>query len=292
MRVEKQALGKGLGALLGAGGMGAGAAYEVEHLPAAVITSNPYQPRQTFDDETLQELASSIREHGVLQPIVVRRGDESYEVVAGERRLRAARLAGLERIPVIIRECTNEEALALALIENLQREEISPLEAARAYRRLNREFGLTQDDIAERVGKSRSAIANALRLLQLDPAVQARLEAGEISEGHARTLVALESPDRQREVCEELVQRRASVREAERLVREATRPEAPSPAPKPRTVADPNLAEVESSLRARLGTRVAISRGRSHGTITLEFYGDEDLERLVGLLLADALGTA
>jgi ParB family chromosome partitioning protein len=291
MRVEKQALGKGLGALLGPGGTGPGAAYEVDHLPAAVITPNPYQPRQSFDDDGLQELASSIREHGVLQPIVVRRGGESYEVVAGERRLRAARLAGLERVPVIIRDCTNEEALALALIENLQREEISPLEAARAYRRLNREFGLTQDEIAERVGKSRSAVANALRLLHLDPEVQARLESGQISEGHARTLVVLESPARQREVCEQLVQRGASVREAERLVREATRPEASRPAPKPRRPADPNLAEVEASLRARLGTRVAISRGQAHGTITIEFYGDEDLERLASLLLGESHGT-
>jgi ParB family transcriptional regulator, chromosome partitioning protein len=269
--------------------MGPGAGYEVENLPAAVIMPNPYQPRQSFGEEGLQELASSIREHGVLQPIVVRRGGEAYEVVAGERRLRAARMAGLERVPVIIRECTNEEALALALIENLQREEISPLEAARAYRRLNREFGLTQDEIAERVGKSRSAIANALRLLQLDPAVQARLEAGEITEGHARTLVTLESPERQREVCEQLVQRRATVREAERLVRDAARPAAPAAAPKTRTSADPNVAEVESSLRSHLGTRVAISRGRAHGTITIEFYGDEDLERIVGLLLGNTL---
>src|SRR5436190_64679 len=189
MRVEKQALGKGLGALLGPGGTGPDAAYEVDHLPAAVITPNPYQPRQSFDDEGLQELASSIREHGVLQPIVVRRG----------------------------------------------------------------------------------GAANALRLPHLDPEVRARLESGQISEGHARTLVVLESPARQRELCEQLVQRGASVREAERLVREATRPEASRPAPKPRRPADPNLAEVEASLRARLGTRVAISRGQAHGTITIEF---------------------
>jgi ParB family chromosome partitioning protein len=186
------------------------------------IAPNPYQPRQSFDDASLHELAHSIREHGMLQPIVVRRGGQAYELVAGERRLRAARLAGLERVPVVVRACTNEEALAIALIENLQREEISPLEAARAYRRLQQEFGLTQEEIAERVNKSRSAVANALRLLQLDSVVQSRLEAGEISEGHARTLLALETPERQREVCDQLVREQASVRDAERIVREAT----------------------------------------------------------------------
>jgi ParB family chromosome partitioning protein len=302
--MERRGLGKGLGALLGPVGTPEAETYEVEQLPLSWIAPNPYQPRQSFDDASLQELADSIREHGMLQPIVVRRGGQAYQLVAGERRLRAARLAGLERVPAVVRECTNEQALAIALIENLQREEISPLEAARAYRRLQQEFGLTQEEIAARVNKSRSAVANSLRLLQLDPVVQSRLEAGEISEGHARTLLALETPERQRELCDQLVREQASVRDAERLVREATRSATKDQGPTTndqrstgtaigdrrsaigRTATlDPNLAEVEAALRAHLGTRVAINRGRAHGTITIEFYGDEDLERVVSLLL-------
>lgn len=309
--MKKQGLGRGASTLLGVNESGARDAVEVELLPAERIVANPCQPRRAFDDETLRELADSIRDHGMLQPIVVRRGRDAYEVIAGERRLRAARLAGLKRVPAIIRDCTDDEALAVALIENLQREDLSPLEAAGAYRRLQEEFGLTQEEIAARVGKSRSAVANALRLLQLDPQVQERLKTGAITEGHARALLSLENPERQREVCEQLIRERASVRDAERWVRETRTPlpdaeseatgrrgpasppgvgEEPSGArpARRRPALDPNLAEVEAALRAHFGTRVTITRGRSRGTIALEFYSDEDLDRLARLMLGES----
>jgi ParB family chromosome partitioning protein len=290
---ERQALGRGLSALLGVADAGSGTAAEVEQIPAAMIEANPYQPRRAFDDESMRELTESIRAHGLLQPIVVRRGGESYQIIAGERRLRAARLAGLERVPALVRECSDDQALALALIENLQREELSPMEAAHAYRRLQEEFGLKQEEIASRVGKSRSAVANVLRLLHLDPEVQARLDSGAITEGHARALLTVEDPAAQRRLCDRLIDERASVRDAERMVREVLPPPSPLPPENPRGEggkggvgrADPHLSEVEAALRAYLGTRVTIARGRSRGTIVVEFYGDEDLTRLAALLL-------
>src|SRR5438874_28267 len=204
-------LGRGLGALIGEQDAMRPREAVVE-IPVEEIRSNRYQPRQSMDDAALHELAESIREHGVLQPVVVRRVDRGYELVAGERRFRASQLAGLGRVPACVRDYTDEQALEVALVENLQREDISPLEAARAYKRLAEEFGLTQEQIATKVGKSRSTIANTMRLLQLSPAEQRSLEKGEITEGHARALLASE-PGRRRAMLGEIVAGKTSVRE-------------------------------------------------------------------------------
>jgi len=256
----------------------------VVEIPIAEIQPNRYQPRQSMGDAALHELAESIREHGVLQPIWVRRAESGYELVAGERRLRAAQLAGLTRVPACVRDYSDEQALELALVENVQREDISALEAARAYQRLSEEFGLTQEQIAAKVGKSRSTVANTIRLLQLSPREQRRLEAGEITEGHARALLA-SPPDQRERMLDEILQGGTSVREAEQMARSGRGTEA---AVSERTAkagaADANLAAVEARLRERFGTRVLIQRRGAKGAISLEFYSEEDLERLVRLM--------
>jgi ParB family transcriptional regulator, chromosome partitioning protein len=277
-------LGRGLGALIGEQDAMRPREAVVE-IPPEEIRANRYQPRQSMDDAALHELAESIREHGVLQPIVVRRADHGYELVAGERRFRAAQLAGLARVPACVRDYSDEQALEVALVENLQREDINGLEAARAYRLLSTEFGLTQEQIAVKVGKSRSTVANTLRLLQLSPTEQRSLEKGEITEGHARALLASE-PTRRKALLTDIIGGKSSVREAEQMARGervvASAPEGP-PAPRAGS-ADANVAAVEARLRELLGTRVSIRRRGSRGAIQVEFYSDEDLDRLVGLL--------
>ena len=283
--MEKKGLGKGLGALI----PGAG---REERLPVEIpidqITFNPFQPRKSHDDEKFQELLRSVRLHGILQPVVVRTTrDGGYELVAGERRLRAASEAGLTRIPAIVRQFTNEQSLEVALIENLQREDIGPLEAAGAYRRLIDDFGLTQDDVAFRIGKSRSSIANTLRLLNLPQKIQQSLASGEISEGHARALLSVADPSRQETIWRRVVDDQLTVRETERLCREAADSVSRETSP-PHTPAaaerDPNLLEIEEQLRRLFGTRVVITIGRDRGRIEIEFYNEDDLTRIVGLL--------
>jgi ParB family chromosome partitioning protein len=256
----------------------------VVEIPIEEIRPNRYQPRQSMDDTALHELAESIREHGVLQPIVVRRAEGGYELIAGERRYRAAQLAGLVRVPACLRDYSDEQALEVALVENLQREDINALEAARAYRRLSEEFGLTQEQIATKVGKSRSAVANTMRLLQLSPRAQRSLESGDISEGHARALLA-SAPEQRESMLEEVLRGRTSVREAEQMARvargaDASVVERPARAAK----ADANLTAVETWLRERLGTRVQIQRRGGKGAIHIEFYSEDDLERLLRLI--------
>jgi len=253
------------------------------------IRLNPNQPRKSFDDHKLDELAESIRQNGILQPVLVRPVDgESFELVAGERRFRAAVQAGLRSIPAVSRVLNDRETLELALVENLQREDISPLECAEAYRRLLDEFGLTQDQVAERVGKSRSAVANTLRLLNLPLPIMESLERDEITEGHARALLSITDPDLQLDAWERIVKQGLSVREAERL----SRVSGPSRMSKTGGVSretrhrrpDPNLADVEEKLRRYLGTKVSISRRGDKGSIDIEFYDDEDLMRIIDLL--------
>jgi ParB family transcriptional regulator, chromosome partitioning protein len=282
-------LGRGLGALIGEQDAMRPRETVVE-VPLEEIRPNRYQPRQSMDDTALHELAESIREHGVLQPVVVRRAGAAYELIAGERRFRAAQLAGLSRVPACVRDYSDQQALEIALVENLQREDIGPLEAARAYVRLRDEFGLTQEQIASRVGKSRSAVTNAMRLLQLPPRVQRSLESGEISEGHARALMQVE-PARREAVLERVVRAGASVRETEEMARGAAAPPAPvsqevvsgTMAPRPR-LTDANLQAVEAKMRQVLGTKVQIRSRGGKGAITIEFYSDLDLERLLGLM--------
>jgi ParB family chromosome partitioning protein len=263
---------------------------DVVEVPIDIVTPNPFQPRREFDEVALEELAASIRRHGVLQPVVVRAVGDGYQLVAGERRLRAARAAGLDRIPARVSVYSDAQMLEVALVENLQREDISALEAAEAYHQLSDRFGLTQEQISRRVGKSRSAVANTMRLMSLPPFIQQSLRAAEITEGHARALLSVGDREQQKKLWERVVLAGASVREAEQLARE---PQTSPPAAPPRGTAtprtDPNLLAIEAALRQALGTRVALTAGKRGGTLTIEYYGNEDLERIVGLILGSEL---
>jgi ParB family chromosome partitioning protein len=287
----RRALGRGLEALIptrpaavavdaAAPGAPAGTPLEVE---IERIRPNRLQPRQRFDAEKLQELAASMRENGVLQPLLVSPRGDGFELVAGERRLRAAKLAGLGRVPVVVRDVDGPESLKLSILENVQREDLNPIEEADGYRRLLDEFGMTQQEIAARLGKSRSAVANALRLLQLPPDVQERVQAGELTAGHARALLAAATLEEQRELAALVRERGLTVREAEHLAQR-------TPAAKPRRTAaarlgaaNPALQELERRLEARFGTRVRIQARRDDGgagRIEIEYYSPADLERI------------
>ncbi len=246
------------------------------------IRANRYQPREFFDATTLEELATSIRENGVLQPLLVcPRGDE-FELIAGERRWRAARLAGLQRVPVIVRDVDAREALKLALLENVQREDLNPIEEARGYRRLIDEFSMTQQDLAERLGKTRSTVANTLRLLQLPPDLQARMQHGELSPGHARALLGAASLQEQQELASLVRERGLTVRDAEAMVQDR-RGTPPRRKPAARVAANPALQELERRLEQRLGTRVHIHTRKADGTsgrIEIEYYSAPELERI------------
>ncbi len=276
---RRRGLGRGLGALLpGAGSLERERTNEV---PLALLTPNPFQPRQITDTQELAGLADSIRKHGVLQPIIVRPVRGGYEVVAGERRWRAAEAAGLTSVPAVVRELTDREALELALVENLQRADLNPIERARAYRRLVEEFHLTQEQVAERVGKSQPSVANALRLLHLPPQIQASLEAGRLSEGHARALMAIGDEARLLKLWERVERRGLSVRETETLSRGIISREIN---PKG-TAEDPQLRAVGQDLSRRYGTKVSVVGSRKRGVLTFAYYSEEDLQRLLDLLL-------
>jgi len=277
---RRRGLGKGLGALIpGAEAVGQERPAEVA---LAHLRANPFQPRQAMDAQELSGLVESIRRHGVLQPIVVRPSVGGYEVVAGERRWRAAEAAGLSSIPAIVRSLTDQEALELALVENLQREDLNPIERARAYRRLMQEFGLTQEQIAERVGKSQPSVANALRLLHLPPQIQSSLEAGRITEGHARALLAVTTEAVLLRLWERIERRGLSVRETEALVRRSISREIQARS----HTKDPQLRILEQDLSRRYGTKVVVDGSRRKGRLAFEFYSEEDLQRLLDLLLA------
>jgi len=275
----RKALGKGLEALFPVPTHGAPAPTSV---PLREIVPNPEQPRRHFDEDALDALADSLRRHGLLQPLVVRRIEGRYELIAGERRLRAAARAGLEEVPVIVREAAPGERLELALIENVQRENLTPLEEAEAYRHLMEHFGLTHEAVAERVAKSRPAITNALRLLALPDAVKAQLESGELTAGHARAVLSIEGADAQVEFAREIVRRRLSKSEAEGLA--AARRSRPSHRKTKASAADLELRAVAEELTRGLGTRVRIVRAARGGRVEIEFYSDAELGRLVDRL--------
>jgi len=259
----------------------------VREVPVKEIRPNSFQPRRVFDEEKLAELAESVRAHGVLQPVVVRAVIGGFELVAGERRWRAAQLAGLERVPVVVRELSDAEMMEIALIENLQREDLNPLEEATAYQRLLQEFGLTQEELARRLGKSRSHIANIIRLLNLPAGVQEYVSRGTISMGHARALLALEDAELQNQVCRQVVTKNLSVRETENLIRSLLTRKKQQKKKKPAAL-DPWMVEVETNLKHALATQVRIKPGRRGGRIEIEYYSTEDLERLTGLLAREA----
>ncbi len=281
--VEKRpALGRGLSALIPDSPREAPAAPDRGlEVDIDQLRPNRVQPRTTMDEDKIEELARSIRSNGIIQPIVVRRMDsDGYEIIAGERRWRASQRAGLLKVPVVVREIPDDRLLAVALIENIQREDLNPIEEAAAYRRLADEYHLTQEQIAEAVGKERSSIANLLRLLRLPQEVRASVSSGALSMGHARALLALPDEAAQLRVGRDVVARSLSVRETEALVRKAAQPAAaPAAAEK-----DVHTRAAEERLRFALGTRVAIQRRRKGGTIEIEFTSEDELNRLFEFL--------
>ena len=296
--MEKRGLGRGLSALIpeiADDETTGGAAAEIA---ISQIAPNPYQPRVYFDPEKMAELVSSVREHGVLQPILVRPlGQDRYELIAGERRFRAAQTVGLLTIPALAREMSSKEQLEVAVVENLQREDIGPIEAARAYRRLMDEFVMTQETVSARVGKSRSSIANTLRLLSLPEEAQDSVERGEISEGHARALLAAESDEAILHGLKIVIKKRLSVRDAEKLAKALRAKANGNSSSGPKTAAnsadferrapiDPNETDVADRLRQALGTKVSLRRyPGGGGKIEIEFFSAPELERVVDLLI-------
>lgn len=281
---KKSVLGRGLGALIPG-------INDSEEKPSEskdyficdidLIRSNPYQPRITFNEEELRELSDSISEIGVLQPLLVREADEGYELIAGERRLRASKMAGLGSVPVVVKSATNREMLEISIIENIQRANLNPMEESDSYHRLMADFGLTQNEAAERVGKSRSAVANFLRLRNLPDQVKDAIKDDTVSMGHARALLGLDNHSQQLSAFSEIVTRSLSVRQTEAMVKKMKAVKEEKQAPKPADATWVN--EIADSLSKRFGTKVQIKRKGNRGVVTIEFYNSDDLDRLVGL---------
>jgi ParB family chromosome partitioning protein len=285
--MAKRALGKGIGALIGETEDGRRLAAAAVEVPISSLAPNPSQPRHSFRASSLAELADSIRRRGVLQPVLVEdAGGGRYLIVAGERRVRAARLAGLDRVPVIVRSFSPEERLEIALIENLQREDLTPIEEARAYRQLMEARSLTQDQVAARVGRDRTTVTNSLRLLKLPEKIQAAVDRGDLSAGHARALLAVPGPEDQLLLFGRVLERGLSVRETERAAAALAQGRRGGAGRKRRAagVRDPNAREVEERLMERFGTKVQIRGGPSRGRIEIAYFSADDLERVLELL--------
>ncbi len=282
---KKSGLGRGLDALI-PGEESLQPVSQGNVVPVGSISPNPRQPRSYFDPVEMDELAASIREHGVLQPLIVTYGSNpgEYTLIAGERRLLAAKQAGLEKVPVIVREASDEQLVELALIENVQRADLNPLEAAEAFRQLSEEFHLSHEEIAARVGKSRVAVTNTLRLLKLSEKVQKSLVEDLITEGHARALLALPSTQAQDAALHTILSQGLTVRQAEELVRKLTGTK-PPPAAKP--AAPPEISALEDRLRSRLGTKVNLSQRGKGGTLTIHYYSDEELNSIIDRIMGE-----
>src|SRR4051812_32115648 len=259
---------------------------KIRQVSLTSIVPSPLQPRKEFDRAALTELVESIRQHGIIQPLVVRSVAGKHELIAGERRWRAAQEAGLGHVPIIVRTATDLEVLELSLIENLQRADLNPIEEAQAYARLANEFGMRQEDIAQKVGRSRAAVANSMRLLDLHQQVQTWLTQGLLSVGHAKVLLALKEPDEQRAVAETILRRSATVRATERLV--ARQLGGTRPRPRRQTAANATtsatIEDLQNRLQEHLGTRVLVHHGDKRGRIEIEYYGNDDLQRVLGAL--------
>lgn len=283
MADRKRGLGRGLESLIpGMSGNNESASTQLADIDA--LEPNPHQPRSRWSDEDLDSLAESIREHGIIQPIIVTRGNGNvpYQIIAGERRWRAARRAGLTAVPILLRESTGSQALEIALVENVQRADLNPIEEALAYRQLADEFNLTQADIASRVGKSRPAITNTLRLLDAPLDVQDAVINDRISAGHARALLSISDPDRQQSLLNRILAEGLSVRQTERLAKTAT---VPAVHPVKQATASPEERAVETRLRKLFGTKVELKRGKRGGTIVVHWYSDEELNSILGRVL-------
>lgn len=279
----KRGLGKGLEALIP----------KAEHkekgfvieMDIESLTPNLFQPRKNFDKEKMEELKESIKKHGIIQPIVVRKMANGYEIVAGERRLKAAKEIGLKKIPAIIKSINNEKSLEIALVENIQREDLNPVEQANAFKRLTDEFNLTQQELAEVTGKSRALVTNTIRLLKLNPEIQKNISEGKISFGHAKLLLSIEDEEVQRAVCDRIMANDLSVRDTERLIKNIGKVQKRKFEVKNITIE--RFPEVEGKLRDILGTKISILYDGKKGKIDIEFYSKEDLRRIVDLLLKE-----
>jgi len=277
--VKKGGLGKGLDAIFAENTTESGSG--AVELKISELEPNREQPRREFDEKAMAELADSIAQHGLLQPLLVRPlFGGGYQIVAGERRWRAARMAGLSEVPAVVREMSDHEVMELALIENLQREDLTPLEEANGYQTLLDKYGMTQEEVAKTVGKSRPAVANALRLLHLPEAIREMVERGELSAGHARTLLSFPDEASMLEAAKKAVEQGLSVRELERMAKKAAEAQKEGEKPRP-TRRIPYFDEVELSLHEHLGRKVRVAGNKTKGTLQIEFYGEEDLQRLM-----------
>ena len=284
MATKRMALGKGLGALLPEFGQAESKA--LLYCGIEEIIPNRSQPRKYFDESKLQELAESIKEKGILEPLIVRRTDQGYELIVGERRWRAAQKAGLKEVPVVVKEAEGREALEISLIENLQREDLNPIEAAEAFKHLIEEFNISQEDLSKRIGKDRTTITNTLRLLKLPLEVRNQLLQNRITSGHARAILSLESKEKQKELCALIIKKGLSVREAEALAKRWSEKPKKSITPvKKRGDLESQLSSLQDSLRKYLGTKVHITQKGKKGKIEIEYYSHEDLERIVEAIL-------
>ncbi len=277
----KTALGKGLGALIPEKGKTEG----ILELDINTIVPSEYQPRRLFNDNTLKELAASIKEKGVIQPVIVRKeSNDVFKLIAGERRWRAAKIAGLSKIPVVVKEAAPAEAIELALIENIQREDLNPLEAAEAFQRLIRDFKLTHDDVARQIGKDRATVTNYLRILKLPSEIKRWIADGSLGAGHAKALLQIENVKTQIELAKKIIQKGLSVRAAEALSKKTLSPG--TLGHKPHAWKDPQIASLEESLRQSLGTKVRLQhKGKKGGKIEIEYYSLDDLDRLLEILI-------
>ena len=282
--VKKSGLGKGLDALLPATEQQQESG--IRQIPIEDIFPNPRQPRANFEAEQLQELAASIEEHGVIQPLIITAGNTpgSYILIAGERRLLAAKSLGVATVPAIIRGASDQQLVELALVENVQRADLGSLETAEAYRQLSEDFGLSHEEIATRVGKSRTAVTNTLRLLNLPDEVKKALVSGEISEGHARALLSLTAKEAQLAALNSIIKLDLNVRQTEELIRKLG---GEKPVRQPAPAVDPGIKALEEQLRQRLGTKVSLNQKRDGGTLTIHYYSAEELESLLDIILRD-----
>lgn len=284
---EKKNLGRGLSALIGGAGDAAQATADdsiYQELPISQVRGNPNQPRTVFDDDTLSQLAESIKAAGVVQPVIVRQASDGYELIAGERRLRAARLAGLKMIPAVIRDASDADSLALALIENISREDLNPIDTARAYANLQEDFGITQEVLAAKLGRSRSSVANTLRLLDLPDEVQRLVESGKLSEGHGRALLAVGDRVRQRKLASRMVNKGLSVRQAEELVKKTETKASRNRQPRVIPVSQEAMDEVTDALYSAFRLPVKVRWAAKGGRIEIEFTEEEQLRKVIDTL--------
>ncbi len=281
---KKTGLGRGLSALIPDSGPENG----LRIVPVTSISPNPHQPRTQIDEAKLQELADSIQEHGLIQPLIVNDGgDGTYTLIAGERRWRAAQKAGLKELPVVVKEASPQSMLELAIIENVQRADLNPLEEALAYRQLMDEFGLTQEEVSKRVGKARSTIGNTVRLLDLPPEIQQAVNEGKLTEGHARPLLSLPTPEMQTEVMGNIIKQGLNVRQTEEVVRKRLMTEKPTARPQKRQ--PPELRALQDQFRQHLSTKVEVQKNsKGQGTIVIHFYSDEELQAIYETIVGES----